>query len=46
MKFPKIAWGAKDGDHLDLDAIRKPGQPSVAEIIKAREPKTEAMLST
>ena len=39
MKCPKIVWGAKDGDHLDLDAIRKPGQPSIAEIIKASQPK-------
>ena len=45
MKFPKIAWGAKDGDHLDLDAIRKPGQPTIDEIIKARAPKAEAAAS-
>jgi len=39
MKCPKIVWGAKDGDHLDLDAIRKPGQPSIDEILKAGQPK-------
>lgn len=42
MKCPKIVWGAKDGDHLDLDAIRKPGQSCIDEILKAREPKSEA----
>lgn len=45
MKCPKIVWGAKDGDHLDLDAIRKPGQPSIDEILKARQPKPEAAAS-
>ena len=42
MMFPKIVWGAKDGDHLDLDAIRKSGQPTIDEILKARQPEPEA----
>ena len=45
MKCPKIVWGAKDGDHLDLDAIRKPGQPTIDEIIKVRQPEPEAAAS-
>ena len=43
--FPKIVWGAKDGDTLDLDAIRKPGQPTIDEVLKARQPKTEVAAS-
>lgn len=41
MSFlPNVQWDRYAT--LDLDAIRKPGQPSVAEIIKARQPKAEA----
>ncbi|MER2514174.1 MAG: hypothetical protein ABTQ25_17450 [Nitrosomonas ureae] len=47
MKRPSIVcgWGGKDGDHLDLDAIRKPGQPTIDEIIRARAPKAEVAAS-
>lgn len=31
--------------NLDLDAIRKPGQPSIDEILKARQPKVKAAMS-
>ena len=31
--------------NLDLDAIRKPDQPSVGEILKARQPKPKAAAS-
>ena len=31
--------------NLDLDAIRKPGQPSVDEILKARQPEPKAAMS-
>ena len=31
--------------NLDLDAIRKPGQPSVDEILKARQPKAKDVMS-
>lgn len=45
MKCPKSVWGAKDGDHLDLDAIRVPGAPSIDAILKARQPKAKAAAS-
>lgn len=46
MNFlPNVEWGARNGDHLDLDAHRKPGQPSIEEILKARQLKAEAAVS-
>lgn len=38
MIFPKVTLGVgKNGDYLDLDAIRVPGSPSIEELLRRAE---------
>jgi len=42
MILPKITLGVgKNGDYLDLDAIRVPGSPSIEELLRRAESKAE-----